>query len=144
MWLEIKGTRSRRIRKLVEDAAFFFESELIHPRTASILEITFLFKKLNGAHGFCVYEGDHVRPREFTIEINKGQSDEDIIRTIAHELVHVKQYVKGELKEKHRPDYHMCWLEERIDVGLSDFYDVPWEVEARDLEDKLYLKYENR
>ena len=46
MWIEITGIRSRRVRKLVEHAAFFFEKELIHPRTAQILEITFHFKKL--------------------------------------------------------------------------------------------------
>ena len=144
MWLEITGTKSKRIRKLVEDAARFFEKELIHPRTARILEVTFHFTKLNGAYGFCVYEDSHVKPREFTIEINKGLSKEDIVRTIAHELVHVKQYVKGELKERYVPDKHMMWHDERVDVGLSNFYNVPWEVEARKFEDELYMKYESR
>lgn len=144
MWIEITGTRSRRIRKLVEDAAYFFEGELIHPRTAKILDVTFHFTKLNGAHGFCIYEDNHVKPREFTIEINKGQTDEDIVRTVAHELVHIKQYVKGELKERYVPDKHMLWHDERVDVSLANFYDVPWEVEAREIEEELYIKYENR
>ena len=46
MWLEITGTKSKRIRKLVEDAARFFEKELIHPRTATPLNarwINFLY-----------------------------------------------------------------------------------------------------
>ena len=144
MWIEITGVRSRRVRKLVERAAFFFEKELIHPRTAQVLEITFQFKKLKGAYGFCVYEDSHVKPREFTIEIDKGMSDEDIVRTVAHELVHVKQYVKGELKERYVPDKHMMWHDERVDVGLSNLYDVPWEVEARKLEDELFLLYESK
>lgn len=144
MWIEITGIRSKRVRELVERAAFFFEKELIHPRTAQILEITFHFKKLKGAYGFCIYEDSNVRPREFTIEIDKGMSDENIIKTIAHELVHVKQYVKGELKERYKPNHFHMWHDELIIVNDDNFYDVPWEVEARKLEQELFLLYESR
>jgi len=47
---------------------------------------------------------DAPRPKEFTIRV--GNEDKKIskqLRTICHEMVHVKQYAKGEMKQLWRP-----------------------------------------
>lgn len=139
MYLDIKGF-NRKQKKLVTEAALCFIDKLIHPNTQRVLELTIVRKKL-WADGFCQYEDSNIRPRSFILEISDQLDGEELIKTIAHELVHVKQYVKGELKERYKPNYYHMWYKELIIVNDDNFYDVPWEVEARDLENTLYKDF---
>ena len=73
------------------------------------------------------------------IEIDKKQKDDDFITCILHELVHVKQYLKGELKD-------ISALEQRWkgESHISiDYYDLPWEIEAYHLQEVLLEEYKN-
>lgn len=75
--------------------------------------------------GFCDYDED-----EIVISIAKRLSVENVIRTLFHELVHVKQYSDGRL-ENGSPQ---MWC----GVIYEDKYEnLPWEVEAFDLEEKM-------
>lgn len=49
--------------------------------------------------------------------------------TVAHEMVHVKQYAKGQLKLYSKRNSHVgyTWLGKRI---KSDPFNSPWEIEA--------------
>ena len=142
MFLDVKGFNKKQ-KRLVTEAALFFIDKLIHPNTVNVLELTIVRKKL-WADGFCQYEDSNIRPRSFVLEISKDLEGEELIKTIAHELVHVKQYVKGELKERYKPNYYHMWHKELIIVNEDNFYDVPWEVEARKLEQELFLLFESR
>ena len=73
------------------------------------------------------------------IEIDKKQEGDDFITCILHELVHVKQYLKGELKD-------ISALEQRWkgESHISiDYYDLPWEKEAYHLQEILLEEYKN-
>ena len=73
------------------------------------------------------------------IEIDKTQKSDDFITCILHELVHVKQYLKGELKD-------ISALEQRWkgESHISiDYYDLPWEIEAYHLQEVLLEEYKN-
>jgi len=139
MYLDVKGF-SRKQERIVTDATLFFINKLIHPNTLRVLELTIVRKKI-WADGFCQYEDSNIRPRSFILEISNQLEGEELIKTIAHELVHVKQYVKGELKERHKPNYYHMWHKELVIVNDDNFYDVPWEVEARKFESDLYNLY---
>ena len=142
MYLDVKGF-NRKQKRIVTDAALFFIDKLIHPRTINVLELTIVRKKL-WADGFCQYEDSNIRPRSFILEISDLLNGEELIKTVAHELVHVKQYVKGELKERYKPNYYHMWHKELVIVNDDNFYDVPWEVEARKFESYLYNLYVSR
>lgn len=59
------------------------------------------------------------------------------LSTLAHEMVHVKQFAKGEL------DPCMSrWKSNRY-VDHIDYWDQPWEKEARRLQNKLVLVFED-
>jgi hypothetical protein len=133
MYFDVKGF-SRKQKRVVTDAALFFIDKLIHPNTLKVLELTIVRKKI-WADGFCQFEDSNIRPRSFILEISNQLEGEELIKTIAHELVHVKQYVKGELKERYKPNHYHMWHKELIIVNDDNFYDVPWEVEARQLEE---------
>ena len=68
------------------------------------------------------------RPRFFEIHIHYGLSKWDYLVTLAHEMVHVKQRVKGEWKQK--ADGSSTW-NKQIVSPFTKYWDEPWEIDAR-------------
>jgi len=59
----------------------------------------------------------------------------DWLTTLAHEMVHVKQFARGEL------DFAMCyWKSSRVSENM-EYWIQPWEKEARRLQHKLALNF---
>ena len=87
------------------------------------------FKKTD-MYGDCIWEDQHFRPKEFTINVDVSQKDGLVLNTIAHELVHVKQWAKGEMYELQsiRNCYKYKGL--KVDRKKLDYWDLPWEIEA--------------
>ena len=59
------------------------------------------------------------------------------LATLAHEMVHVKQFARGELNES-----LTRWKNK--DCSDTEYWDQPWEVEARDLQYDMVIKFENQ
>ena len=57
-------------------------------------------------------------------------------KTLLHELVHLRQWIQGTLKLK---SGRMYWKGESVD--RYDYMNQPHEVEAFELEEKLYTDY---
>ena len=57
-----------------------------------------------------------------------------------HELVHVKQYFKKELKDINGVE--MRWKGE-THIGI-DYYNLPWEKEAYELQESLLIEYKKQ
>lgn len=90
------------------------------------IDLEVRFEKLRDfQYGYCDYDEDEV-----LITISQYLSEADTIRTIFHELVHVKQYDDGRL-EAGSPQR---WMGSEYD---EDYENLPWEVEAYDLEQKM-------
>ena len=51
----------------------------------------------------------------------------DLVETIAHEMVHIKQKVLGQLRYEGRSTY---WLGKKVICSKINYYDQPWEQEA--------------
>ena len=137
MDITITGTKNRYLNAIIREAAEFYADILIDPRMSAniILDID-LHKKMD-VQGDCVNEDGTKNPRWFTINLRNCKED-DIIETLAHEMVHVKQYAKNELgyrsvatKGKGRT-FATHWMgEEWKPRGKEDpYFDSPWEVEA--------------
>jgi hypothetical protein len=56
-------------------------------------------------------------------------------------MVHVKQYAKGELKERYKYGHKQLWKGK--DHSDTDYWDQPWEKEAYKLQDEMYAKMGN-
>lgn len=78
------------------------------------------------------------RAREFIIEINGSLDKEDKIRTLAHEMVHVKQYAYDELNCE-----MTLWRGKKVDPDKIPYAQQPWEIEAWTKGDKLYRSFMN-
>ena len=86
------------------------------------------FRNLDNEHvlGYC-YQTDR---NLYTVELDKFQKVYDLILTTCHEMVHVKQGVRGELTERHLKQF---WK----GIEHSDRRNEPWEREAWDMQKTL-------
>lgn len=84
-------------------------------------------------YGFCNTIDDD--DRWYVLEVNRGMNLYDLISTLCHEMVHVKQYVKGEMKYDWRSG-KTRWKAKLISDDV-EYLDQPWEKEAYKLEEDL-------
>ena len=127
MFIEFRNTNKKR-QRTIEDALWFAKSYLL-PRH-KIDEIHVESVKNWGDKNGDVYDADD---RSYIIRVNKELSEQDLLTTIFHEFVHIKQHIKKEFGG---------------DVfGISNeevaYMDRPYEIEAFRLEKKLLEEYNN-
>lgn len=84
----------------------------------------------NTCAGLCEAEGN----RNFVIDVALYSN---WLTTLAHEMVHVKQFARGELNESLTK-----WKNK--DCSDTEYWDQPWEIEARKLQYDLVIKFENQ
>lgn len=84
------------------------------------IEISFKRMSKDANYGYAC----HLEDNDYEIEIKRTLRLRDMLTTLAHELVHVKQYVKGEM-----PD----------NISQGDYWDRPHEIEAHGRETGLFL-----
>jgi hypothetical protein len=75
-------------------------------------------------------------PRHFIMALAKNDDVETQIRTMAHEMVHVRQFVRKELDED-----MTRWKSRRVNMDIIPYRELPWEIEAFRLGDKLFKQY---
>ncbi len=126
------------LREEFRDAANFFINELI-PRKR-VLHISIKRRKNlikdSGTYGEC-WQLDE--PHSFDILLDAGVSKKEALTTLAHELVHVKQFCRKELYFGHKID---TWCGKNYYHGAA-YETLPWEKEATRLENKLYDAYQS-
>jgi hypothetical protein len=135
------GTKEQK--KLAKDVAKFCAEKLMTKRLAETLKVTIFFvHDLGDLEGDCGYEDDESpRPKEYSIRIrNSTQKIITQMRTICHEMVHVKQYAKGEMKELWKPARYTRY-QGKVYPEKMNYWDTPWEVEAFGREVGLYTRW---
>lgn len=80
-------------------------------------------------------------PKEFDINLRISlPSKEKVLKTLAHELVHVKQYARGELYDHIKPGI-VTYQKVRYNTDDIDYWEYPWEIEAFGRCIGLYYRY---
>lgn len=130
--VEIKGGRKKQ-RELAESMINYCIKKLM-PRMRTLYIDVNLNKKCD-ALGYCLALDN----REFELEIQSDQSLRRFLETVAHEMVHVKQYARGELYESTAQNKHK-WQGEWLDKD-PEYYDRPWEIEAHGREVGLFVRW---
>jgi hypothetical protein len=80
---------------------------------------------------------DNLSPKLYFMQLDSSIAMEQLIQTIAHEMVHIKQFVKGQISYKGRSMY---WLGNRVVKSKINYYDHPWEIDAWSKEKVLSAK----
>jgi hypothetical protein len=81
------------------------------------------------------------RPRKFHIRIASDISLRLQLLTLAHEMAHAKQYAYGEMREVGKQ--WTRWNGELLEETDRNYWNRPWEVDARDWETALYEEYKS-
>jgi hypothetical protein len=143
MYVTTRGS-DRKTQKLCKDIAQYCADILLGPRLSDKIELRIEFVKQldkhNAIEGDCGWEDDELRPREFTIRIREGMNLSRKLRTICHEMVHVKQYAKGEMKQMWKPARTTKFQGVYFSDDM-DYWDTPWEIEAFGRESGLYTRW---
>jgi hypothetical protein len=102
------------------------------------IEIEVLHRGLlrEGVYGWCSVTDCDWRPRSFLIEIHNRLDEEDYTKTLLHEMQHILQHIRGDLRDKRGI---RCW--KGIDCSGLDYDQMPWEKEAHSMESILYQHY---
>lgn len=133
----------------IEEAVEFFARQLLHGKTVNNLTIDIEKTRRLDVQGECIDEDGTRNPRWFTINIRDAKDDDDVIKTLAHEMVHVKQYAKNELAKEIRVSkgggFRMAtrWQGKPWSPKSKEdpYWDCPWEIEAYGREVGLYHKW---
>ena len=126
MFIEFRNTNKKR-QRTIEDALWFAKSYLLPRHKIDEIEIESVKGLL--ADGDC-YDAED---RAFIIRVNKELSKEDLLTTIFHEFVHIKQHIKKEFGGD-----IFSISNDKVAYG-----DRPYEIEAFELEKKLLEEYNN-
>ena len=147
MQLYIEGYRSnnKELHRAIGSAALDYGEILLGTRmTKNIyldIKLTNNLKKKEKAYGYCHIVDDNLSsPREFMIELDASMkyTFEQILTWLAHEMVHLKQFVRKELC-----DYESGRVQWKTrSFGRVHYDDQPWEKEAYRLEGELYEMFE--
>lgn len=131
--IEITGYGYRK--RICEDVAVWFLNKFL-PRHQLYVEIQHRGLRREHVYGYCDYVGESYRPREFLIELNTYMDEELYIKTLLHELTHLRQWVVGSLRMRRGK---LCYSKEPVEK--YDYWHQPHEIEAREQEETLYLEY---
>ncbi|MDB4257190.1 hypothetical protein N9827_00855 [bacterium] len=130
MTISIKGgTKSQKkyVRSMVK-----FCSKTLMPRMYT-LDITVKLTSPKGAMGYCLELDDN---RTFEIEVDRSMRLRKLLETVAHEMVHVKQYARRELHP-----VHDTWCGKTYNPKKVSYWDLPWEIEAHGREVGLFVRW---
>ena len=133
LYLETTGYNYSHRR--CEDIVIWFVAKYL-PRHKIDIKVNHRGLKREGVLGWCSVVDSDSRPRDFEIELQNGMDILSYTETLLHELWHVYQHVKGNLKDKRGK---RLW--KGIDHTETDYSDQPWEIEALQMESKLFEEY---
>ena len=122
-------------KRVCEDVTCWFLNRFF-PRHKITVDIVHRGLNRESVYGYCDVVGETYRPRHFLIELNTHMEEELYIKTLLHELTHLRQWVVGSLRAKRGKMYYGQECMEDY-----EYLHQPHEIEARDQEEKLYLEY---
>jgi len=142
----VTGGNPKR-KKHVASIAQYALDKLVSKRLNNALDIKISLTKglINdhGVYGDCIYTDDEFtsRPRRFLVRLDNSQRLRPLLTTLAHEIVHVKQWAKGEMYEYCNLHSTTRWKQRKIKTDKLNYWDLPWEIEAHGRELGLFIRW---
>ncbi len=150
MKIRCKGTPLHTERRFLCRAVRFFATSLMRPALIETLELQINFEKNLPCLGEVTWMDKPNRTKKFKITIDLTMPEDAILATLAHEIVHVKQYATGQLRDYVDDISIVRWEGEYHEFDpnstTSRFF-APWEQEAYGLQYGLvesFIKHYNR
>jgi len=145
--ISVIGCRNRQFTKEVKHAAaFMLEQELGKRLFSNVfvrVDVVSGLLQSDGVYGDVQWDDDEnfMRPREYTIRIHREHdSSKEFYSTLAHEIIHVRQWAKNEMYEFQRGS-GTRFRGKIYDSDNMHEDDYPWEKEAYAKQQKLCDSY---
>jgi hypothetical protein len=147
MIISIKNNPYKIEKAVVRKAVKFFSNSLLSTRLNKSLYVKIIFtkgfNKTTKCIATCTWVDSNVRPKKFEIEVDADLSVNQTIRALAHEMVHLKQYATGQMKDFYSND-STKWegkIHENVSNLNDDYWIFPWEIEAYGREVGLFVLF---
>lgn len=140
--IKVRGARkNRRLQHLVKNATYFYLKTLC-PRIRKInieVQIVDNLSQTERVHGDCCQCGVDDPDLDYIIRLNLNESYHFMLTILAHEMVHLKQYVRRELILYTGDTQGARW--KGVYCSEYDYACAPWEAEADARELELYMAF---
>ena len=82
---------------------------------------------------------------QYIMQLEESMTFREIIKTVAHEIIHIQQYQSGRLIVNRNEDGSLTGFAtwdgwNRYDVNKLKYHEYPWEIDAYKNDDELYEK----
>lgn len=130
MKISVRGQNNVLSKGEIRYITSFFGNILLGKRLADNIELTLYNENYQWDEmGFCnPIDFDERSPREFEILLNRNMDRNEQILTIAHEMVHVKQFARNEWRVYDNNEYR--WRGRKVRYPRMNHFNLPWEKEA--------------
>jgi hypothetical protein len=141
MNISIHGKAEHMCKAEIKFATGFFANYLMGERLAKNLDIEIRLEDQGKNEGVCHPVDADWRPRSFEIGMRPTMQRYKMLQCLAHEMVHVKQYARGELTDQL---ITAKWQGKtfKLTNSMEDYLNWPWEIEAYGRDRSLYLFYQ--
>ena len=150
MQIRTKNFKFKEERKEIVDCVRYMYSLLVPKSTYDKTIIIVESHKFRKEQYAAVAVPNKKNIHKYRILINQSLNRKKRLVSIAHELVHIKQWELGELggTETYTIDGKLkkrtIWNDTKVVENDSHYYDWPWEIEAHGREYGLYYRYKER
>ena len=144
MYLEIFDKPKTLNADLLESTIRFYARKLMTSKMLKDLLLELQFTRgLKRHHGDAMmyWNDQEVKPKEFTIEMDSSIGIKTALITLAHEMIHIWQYVTGKMQDG--ADSTCFWEGIPYDLNEVEYEDHPWEIEAFSKEKDLYNEFKS-
>jgi hypothetical protein len=146
--LTINGEVRKRDIPDIKRAVRFYANELMSKSLVKKLKITIRFvSDIKNTAEVTWTSVSPVRPKSFLIYVNSSKKSKvKLLKTLGHELTHVKQFATGELKDLVSKS-QVRWKDKLYPFPDAEpdkpetYWNAPWEIEAYGREVGLYHLY---
>jgi hypothetical protein len=135
---QVSAWGSTHFKRTTAELVVKFCIDRLMPKMKTLDICIQLSDDMEQADGFCLA----VNPREFVIEVDSRLKGDDFITALTHEMVHVKQYARGETKDVNV--FTKSWKGDDYIAAYStvdEYMALPWEAEAYHLQEVLCNEY---
>lgn len=142
MKVNVRGPHPIISKKEFRFAARFMLRHMLDEEVHETLHLTIVNTDMTKTGYLALTQGKS--PKKYLIKMDPNLGRPKTLRTLAHELVHVKQFVNQELGMNQlvrKGNPHTYWNGELYDETEISQWDYPWEIEANGREEGLYQRY---
>ena len=126
--ITVNGGKRNQRKYALSMAAYVCKKFNVNPT----VEINFRRMSKDENYGYCC----ELEDSEYEVDIKRTLNMRTMLMTLAHEMVHVKQYARRELHP-----VNDTWCGKTYNPKKTSYWDLPWEIEAHGREVGLFVRW---